>query len=211
MKFTLGIALLATAFACGGGDDDGDGTQTPDAASGVTFDASQNTPDAMPTPTVDAMPAGNFTLTSTAYADGGVIPRGHSCQGDNISPALAWENPPAGTQSYALVFIDVSTNFLHSVMWDIPMSNASLPEDVDQAFEPADVPGAKQARSYLGSRGYAGPCPGSEHNYEFRLHALNVETLSGLSQASTGSAAQSAIRAASIESAVLLGSFDPNP
>ncbi len=211
MKWTLSIALLAALSACGDSDDGGDdGTTSADAAVSVADAMPQQTADAMPQDTADAMPQGTFTVTSGAYAAGGVIPPAHSCAGANISPALSWENAPEGTQSFALIFIDVSTNFLHSVAWDIPVSRTSLPEDVDKEFEPADVPGAKQARSYLGSRGYAGPCPGEEHNYEFRLHALDVPSLDALGANSSGGVAQGAIEAASLGSAVLIGSFDPD-
>ncbi len=48
----------------------------------------------------------SFTLTSPAFKNGAVIPAEYSCRGRDISPALAWSEPPAGTQSFALIMDD---------------------------------------------------------------------------------------------------------
>lgn len=207
MKWTLALALFATLSACGGGDDDDDGVQAPDAAAGTTADAMPSGPDAMPSGP-DAMPQSEFSLTSTAFANGAVIPTVHSCNGP--SPALAWDNPPTGTQSFAIVFTDISTDFLHSVTWDIPGGTTSIPADIDRTFEPADLPGAKQAPSYTGTPGYAGPCPQSPHTYEFKLHALDVATLPGVGAQTSGAQARTAIEAASLQFTTLEGTYDPN-
>lgn len=208
-----GVCVVAIALCAGcGGDDDepaADAAATTDGASGSidsgdTPDATNGGPDAQ---------VGPFALTSTAYANGGVIPLAHVCprdSGSNISPQLAWTNPPPGTMSFAIVFEDVSTNFLHSAIWDIPANRSDLPEDVDKDYEPADVPGAKQPNSYLGVRGYAGPCPDSVHTYEHQLHAIGVATLPNLDENSTRQTVTSAIRGASIGSVVLSGTYDPN-
>ncbi len=154
----------------------------------------------------------DFSLASTAIVQDGVIPTVYTCQGANISPPLSWANPPEGTQAFALVFKDLTIDFLHSAMWDIPVSTLALPEDVEQVFEPADVAGAKQPNSYAGTRGYAGPCPGNEHTYEFRLHAVDAATLSGLSNQSSRAQVVAAIEAASLGSVALSANFDPaNP
>ena len=141
-----------------------------------------------------------FALTSGSIQEGGVIPTQFTCQGDNISPALSWANPPANTQAFAVVFTDVTIDFLHSAIWNIPSDRFELPEDVEKVFAPTNVLGARQPNSYAGTRGYAGPCPGNPHTYAFRLHAVNVGTLSGLDQQSTRADVVTAIEAASIGS-----------
>ena len=175
-----------------------DAATNPVDASDNTADAANNTPD-----------GGSFGITSSAYMDGGTIPNDNSCAGLNVSPALMWSNAPDNTQSFAIVFLDTSTNFLHSVIWDIPSSRTELPGNVEKVYEPSNVPGAKQPNSYLGSPGYAGPCPGSTHTYEFRLHALNVANLGGLSEKTSRGAVVAAIEAASIGSTTLTASFTP--
>lgn len=207
-----GTVLLAPALALGLALGAACGDEDP----GTSVDGAPSAADAQPGSEADAAPVADagettFGLTSASIEPGGVIPTAFTCQGANISPALAWSNPPAGTQAFALIFIDVSGNtFLHSAMWDIPVERLELPEDVDKVFQPTDVPGAKQPNSYAGPRGYAGPCPGTTHTYEFRLHAVNAATLGGLDQQSTRAQVVTAIEAASLGSVTLSASFDPN-
>ena len=55
-----------------------------------------------------------FTITSTAFKDGGRLPTkmagniktNPNCVGENVSPQLSWTNPPAGTKSYVLLMSD---------------------------------------------------------------------------------------------------------
>jgi len=92
--------------------------------SGLVFDAN-DTPDA-------TIVGDNFGVVSTAYDEGGVIPIKYSCNGANVSPPLTWSDAPDNTQSFAVVFLDTSTDFLHSVIWDIPSSRSDLPEDIEK-------------------------------------------------------------------------------
>tara|TARA_R110002096_G_scaffold77896_3_gene183184 strand:- start:11673 stop:12311 length:639 start_codon:yes stop_codon:yes gene_type:complete len=210
MKWTLALALFATLSACGGGDDDDDGSTTADAATGTAADAMSSGPDAMATGP-DAMPQAAFSLTSTAFADGAVIPTVHTCAGADTSPPFAWTNPPAGTQSLAIVFVDLSfNNFNHGVVWDIPTSVNALPANLSKVFEPSEVPGTKQSLSWRDEPGYAGPCPPADHTYEFKLHALDVATLPGVDATTTENQAKAAVEAASLGFTTLEGTFDPN-
>ena len=45
-------------------------------------------------------------LTSLAFASGGAIPRKYTCDGEDVSPPLAWSAAPAGTRSFALIVDD---------------------------------------------------------------------------------------------------------
>ena len=150
-----------------------------------------------------------MTLTSPSYMDGGMIPVQHSCNGANISPALNWTPGPAGTMSYAIVFRDLDNMLGHSAIWDIPASTLSLPEDVDKSFMPADVPGALQCPAYNNQPGYAGPCPGSPHVYEFTLYAVNVASLGLDPNASSVDDVDAAAIAASLESTTLTATYTP--
>jgi Raf kinase inhibitor-like YbhB/YbcL family protein len=209
MKLAYLLAPLLILTACGDDDDDTadttDNTPTIDSAVG-TIDSS--------TPAIDGAPGPDaaqiaFELTSTAVAEGGMLPDVYTCDGDNISPPLAWTAGPAGTLSYAITFIDLDFMFPpgyeHSTIYDIPSSVLSLPEDIENVYEPAEVPGAKQSKSYQKDRlGYNGPCPGNTiHTYQFTLHALDVATLPGLSATTTVEQAVAAIQAHSIASATL--------
>ncbi len=213
----LVASLALTVAACG--DDDGGGADAhvhmhDGAANGA--DASGNA-DAANNPADAALidgSSGAFVLTSTSYMEGQFIPIKHTCQGANVSPPLAWTGAPSGTMAYALIFTDLDngpSGFLHSIMWDIPVATTSLPEGVENAYEPSVPAGAKQTRGYNGStRGYLGPCPGSQHTYEMRLHAVNIATLPGLGTSTNMPTAKAAIENASLGSATLTGEFNPN-
>src|SRR5690606_5871086 len=102
-----------------------------------------------------------------------VLPSLHTCDGEGgkkeVSPPLSWTPGPEGTLSYAIVFNDKTTDFLHSAVYDIPADVTSIPEGaLAIKYELSDPAGAKQSLSYKGTAGYAGPCPPEgEHEYEF--------------------------------------------
>ncbi len=71
-----------------------------------------------------------FSLTSSAFAPGGTIPRRHTCDGEDHSPPLSWSAPPAGTRSLALILDGPdapSGRFIHWLAWASPRTQARLP------------------------------------------------------------------------------------
>src|SRR5262245_57455570 len=72
----------------------------------------------------------NFTLNSTAFAEGQAIPVKYTCDGENISPPLRWDGAPQA-QSFALIVDDPDApggTFTHWVLYNIPGSQRELPE-----------------------------------------------------------------------------------
>ncbi len=193
--------LAVLLAACGGGDSPAD----PDGP------AVTDGPGETDGPSPDG-PAVAMTLTSTAFAEGGVIPDLHTCQGLDQSPQLTWTNPPVGTLSFAMVLTDKTPqDFVHSVIYDIPANLTELPADIEKVFAPTDVPGAHQTRSFgNGPNGYRGPCPQTQHTYEFAVYALDVATLPGLTMNSTANQGNAAILMHDLAVARLTGTFDPN-
>jgi Raf kinase inhibitor-like YbhB/YbcL family protein len=154
-----------------------------------------------------------FALTSAAFNNNGNIPARFTCAqdgvaGNDISPPLAWGAGPAGTQSYAMTFIDTANGGKHWAIWDIPASTLSLPEGLDLGFNVPEVAGAKQKAMSSGNRSlqYFGPCPGgSTHRYEFTLYAVNTATIPGLTQSSTVAQIETAILARDLAMTKLAG------
>jgi hypothetical protein len=114
-----------------------------------------------------------FALSSEAFAHGGEIPRRHTCEGDDVSPALSWTDPPPATRTLALVVDDPDAptgTFTHWLAWNIdPAAAGGLAEG-----ESAPAEGSND----FGQAGWNGPCPPrghGRHRYFFRLHALDVE------------------------------------
>lgn len=186
---TIVKLLVATSFLFACGDDSGDPAGLDAAlfdANPATVDAADNTPDAQP---------GVLTLASTALTEGAEIPLLYTCANSNISPPFTWSGGPAAA-SYAMVFRDVEpgAELIHSIIYDIPASVMSLPEGVEKVSEPAVPAGSKQTRAYSPSvRGYLGPCPQNMHAYEFRLYALDVNPLPGVTLNSSRTAVETAI------------------
>lgn len=121
-----------------------------------------------PSPTGDAA---TLALESSAFAPGEAIPVRFTCDGDDLSPPLAWAEPPPGTESLALIFDDPDApagTWVHWVLFSIPATARSLPEG-------AAGTGLQGTNSW-GRDGYGGPCPpsGSTHTYVFRLYALDA-------------------------------------
>ena len=120
---------------------------------------------------------GTLQLESEAFAAGATIPQRYTCDGDDISPALRWSEPPAGTQSLALIFDDVDApgrTWIHWVVFNLPADARALHEGVpsDPIVAGLGVHGANSWKR----PGYGGPCPpkGGPHRYTFRLYALDT-------------------------------------
>ena len=117
----------------------------------------------------------DFRLTSSAFQQGEPIPTIHSCDGEDTSPRLTWTNPPAGVQSFALLFDDPDApggTWVHWVLFNLPAEIRSLPANV--ASDPELASGGVHGSNSWNSIGYGGPCPpGGEHRYFFKLYALD--------------------------------------
>ena len=128
---------------------------------------------------------GAFTITSSSFKDGerlatkmaGNNKQNPNCVGENVSPALSWSNPPAGTKSYALIMFDpegrLGQGVVHWVAYGIPASVTGFAEGET----------IQQTDKYVGGKStmnlahYFGPCTpaGAPHHYTFTLIATDLE------------------------------------
>ncbi len=127
-----------------------------------------------------------FKLTSPEYQDDGKLAiksagnnkANPNCVGDNVSPPLAWSNPPAGTKSFALVMTDPEARgglgVVHWVAYDIPASVTGFAEG--EASKPSDK--FVGGKSTMGKATYSGPCTpvGDWHHYTLILIATDLDT-----------------------------------
>jgi Raf kinase inhibitor-like YbhB/YbcL family protein len=147
MRRVIAVAVAVGALAACGGDDDGE----PATVSG----------------------AQSFAFVGGDVTDGEPIDPRFTCDGENVSPALAWEDPPAGTVEQALVVDDPDApggSFVHWVAYGIPPGQTELATGSTNGL----VDGANDA----GGVGWTGPCPpeGETHGYVFTLYALDAAT-----------------------------------
>ena len=45
----------------------------------------------------------SFSISSPSFQNGKDIPKKFTCDGEDVSPALSWANPPSGSKSFALI------------------------------------------------------------------------------------------------------------
>lgn len=122
-------------------------------------------------------PEAELELKSAALDPGETIPERYTCDGEDISPPLTWGDPPANTESFALIVDDPDApigTWVHWVLFNIPSDRRALPGDVPAQERLSD--GSVQGKNSWGRIGYGGPCPpsGSTHEYAFKLYALDT-------------------------------------
>jgi Raf kinase inhibitor-like YbhB/YbcL family protein len=118
----------------------------------------------------------SLSVTSASFGNGGEIPRKHTCDGPDISPALSWAGAPEETKSLALIVDDPDApdpeapkmTWVHWVLYNLPPASTGLPEGVK------DLPdGTLEGLNDWKRTGYGGPCPPiGRHRYFHKLYAL---------------------------------------
>jgi Raf kinase inhibitor-like YbhB/YbcL family protein len=134
--------------------------------------------------------ADKFTLSSADMPAGKPIAMQHvfngfGCTGGNVSPALSWKNPPAGTKSFAVMVHDPDAptggaGFWHWAVVNLPASSTGLPQGAGAADSKALPEGARQINTDFGTPAWGGPCPpqgDKPHRYNFTVYALKVDKL----------------------------------
>jgi Raf kinase inhibitor-like YbhB/YbcL family protein len=147
-------------------------------------------------------------LISPAFQHGDVIPREHTCQGEDLSPALSLDDVPVERRSLALVCEDPDAprgTWIHWVLYNLPAESAELSPGVPQL--PELPSGARQGRNDSGDIGYSGPCPppGKPHRYYFRLYAL--DTMLSLPHAVSRAELDRAMATHILDQATLMGVY----
>ena len=121
-----------------------------------------------------------LNLTSSAFGHGGEIPPRCTCEGQDLSPDLAWAGVPVGTRTLVLIVDDPDApdpaapkmTYVHWVLYNIPATAAGLPEGISSAGLPT---GTREGVNDWRRTGYGGPCPPiGRHRYFHKLYALDT-------------------------------------
>ena len=116
-------------------------------------------------------------LMTGAFAKGADIPKLYTGEGADLSPAIEWTDPPAGTRSFAFIVDDPDApagTWNHWLLWDIP----AVTRNLAQGFRPPQI--GVSGKNDFGKPGYGGPMPPAghgPHRYYFKLYALDVPSL----------------------------------
>lgn len=114
-------------------------------------------------------------ISSLAFEHNDTIPSKYTCDGEDISPPLVFEEVPENAASLALIADDPDApvgTWVHWVMYNIPATSGGLAENIppDSKLEDGSLQGITDFRRI----GYGGPCPPSgAHRYFFKLYALD--------------------------------------
>src|SRR6516162_2904639 len=103
-----------------------------------------------------------MTLNSPAFQQNGHIPSKYTCEGEDVSPPLAWEGAPNGAKSLVLIIDDPDAPdpkapkmvWVHWVVYNMPPDTKSLPENAGKARLPQ---GALLGLNDFKKTGYGGP------------------------------------------------------
>lgn len=148
LRTVLATSLLLACVACGGSNTS---TNTSDAGTAVP----------------------EFSLTSPTIVDGGELPATYTCDGDSVSPPLAWSGEPSGTVGYAIL-MDHQPGpgdwHWYWTEWDIDAA-------VHSVGEGSIIEGAFGTNSVNDRLAYAPPCskgPGPK-SYTITIFALSEQ------------------------------------
>ena len=146
-------------------------------------------------------------LTSPAFSHNEPIEAKYTCDGANISPALAWSEAPENTQSFALIVDDPDAPakvWVHWILYNIPSTVGYLRENEGSTRE--TPPYLSGATDFNGAQKWGGPCPPSgTHHYRFTLYALDI--VLDLSAGATKEALLKAMHGHILEQTTLVGTY----
>jgi Raf kinase inhibitor-like YbhB/YbcL family protein len=117
-------------------------------------------------------------LTSSAFANNATLPERFTCEGDEVSPPLAWSDLPRGAESLALIVDDPDApdpaaprmTWVHWLLYNLPAHPGGLPEAVKSLPE-----GTREGMNDFKRTAYGGPCPPiGRHRYFHKLYALDT-------------------------------------
>ena len=145
---------------------------------------------------------GNLKLTSSAFSDGGEIPREYGYKNGNKVPPLTVSGIPEGTKSLALIMDDPDAMepagkvWVHWVAWNIEPTTTELENLTTEGM------------TDFGEVGYGGPAPPDKrHTYVFKLYSLDSEL--DLPDKSTKADVEKAMEAHIVDQATLTGTYAP--
>ena len=132
--------------------------------------------------------------------------------GQNVSPDLSWDAPPAGTKSLAVTCYDpdapTTVGFTHWVLFNLPPDLKGLSAGAGAAGKAPK--GATLGFTDYGESHYGGmaPPPGDPaHRYQFTVYALDLPLLEGADDHTTYAKFRFMIRGHVLAQGMLTGLF----
>ena len=147
---------------------------------------------------------GNLKLTSSAFEDGGEIPRECGYKNGNKVPPLTVSGIPEGTKSLSLIMDDPDAMepagkvWVHWVAWNIEPTTTELENLTTEGM------------TDFGEVGYGGPAPPDKrHTYVFKGYALDTNLIHTLKKGFSKQELEDAMKGHILAEAKLTGTFAP--
>jgi Raf kinase inhibitor-like YbhB/YbcL family protein len=146
----------------------------------------------------------SFEITVSGFANGGNIPQRHTCEGEDVSPAIRWQGAPDAAQGLVLIVDDPDApvgTWNHWLLYDIPATTQALAEGGSAG---------QSGTNDFGRTGYGGPCPPpghGPHRYFFKIFALNTASL-GLPAGASRADLDQAMRGKILGEAQYMGRYE---
>ncbi len=157
---------------------------------------------------------GDLKLTSSAFSDGGEIPRKCGYKNGNISPSLTFSGSPTEAKSLVLIMDDpdamgaVGKVWVHWIIWNIHPDCPGIAEDGFLRSDGPIIEDTQEGMTDFGEVGYGGPAPPDKrHTYVFKLYALDSEL--DLPDKSTKADVEKAMEGHILDQATLKGTYAP--
>jgi Raf kinase inhibitor-like YbhB/YbcL family protein len=157
----------------------------------------------------------SLKVSSQVVQEGKPIPMSavyRAAGGQNVSPDLSWDVPPAGTKSLAVSCHDpdapTTVGFTHWVLFNLPPDLKGLPAGVGAAGKAPK--GSTLGFTDYGESAYGGmaPPPGDPaHRYQFTVYALDVPRIEGADERTTYAKFRFLIRGHVLAQGTLTGLF----
>jgi Raf kinase inhibitor-like YbhB/YbcL family protein len=155
-----------------------------------------------------------LAVMSATFHEGGSIPMDNvftGCGGKNTSPQLSWSGRPSGTKSFAITCFDpdapTGAGYWHWLVFNVASSVTSLEAGAGQSGSPGH---GTTGFSDFAMNSYGGPCPpkgDGPHRYIFTVYALDVDSLPGAGETTTGSTLVFLMRGHVLATGSLTGTF----
>jgi len=111
-------------------------------------------------------------VTSSAFTDGGMLPRAYTADGAGAAPPITWANVPHGTRSIVVLVEDpdapLARPFVHWVVYDLAPGITCLDGP------PAEGREGKNSMLEIGYTPAAPPVGHGLHHYHFQVFALDT-------------------------------------
>lgn len=118
----------------------------------------------------------NIIITSSAFEDGGTIPKKYTGQGEDISPDFSLSSVSPEAKSIAIIMDDLDFPmgvYNHWVIWNLPVME-QIPAAIPPGKKVEALYDSIQGKGY-GKNKYKGPNPPfGSHRYKYKIYVLDT-------------------------------------